>query len=190
MFFLLFVSIPGLILWSPIYATTSYAVWKFKMSGPIWGTFDGIAQYKMVYGMASAVAVYAISIMVTWPIIFVTLWAVPLLMWLTLQWWEDALSAARALNALFRLFLLGRHELRRTKVWRDKLYIRVMEFAEEIGLPKDPEVYFVRREGKEKDRAKGSWESGSRYFSLKKRRRDWNDALQWYDVTDIPAIDT
>ncbi|KAG8795502.1 hypothetical protein FRC16_010057 [Serendipita sp. 398] len=54
---LLAISIPGLLLWLPVYLTTSYAVWRFKMSGPIWDTFDEIAQYKMIYGLgAGAVA--------------------------------------------------------------------------------------------------------------------------------------
>ena len=134
MFFLLLISLPGLMLWTPIYITTSYAVWRFKMSGPIWDTFDEIAQYKMIYGLASGVAVYLLSMALTWPIGFLTFWALPLLMWLTLRWWEDAISAARALNALLRLFLLGRHELRRTKVWRDKLYLRVMELADQVRI--------------------------------------------------------
>ncbi|KAG8830191.1 NADH:ubiquinone oxidoreductase [Serendipita sp. 399] len=190
MFFLLTISIPGLLLWLPIYLTTSYAVWRFKMSGPIWDTFDEIAQYKMVYGLAAGVTVYGLCLLVTWPVTAITFWAVPLLMWLTLRWWEDAISAARALNALLRLFLLGRHELGRTKVWRDRLHKRVMELAQQLELPEDPEAYFSRRGGKEKGRVRGSWESGSRYFSLKRRRkRDWNEALRWYDVTDYPNTD-
>ncbi|CCA72258.1 probable glycerol-3-phosphate O-acyltransferase (formerly described as CTR1 suppressor protein) [Serendipita indica DSM 11827] len=180
---LLTISIPGLILWAPIYATTSYAVWRFKMSGPIWDTFDEIAQYKMIYGLGSAVVVYILCILFTWPIAFITSWAVPILLWMTLRWWEDAVSAARALNALVRLFLLGRHELRRTKTWRDKLYARVMELAKELELPDDPEAYFVERGGWEKGRVRGRWASGVRYFSLTRRRkRDWNEALRWYEV--------
>ena len=188
MLFLLTISIPGLLLWAPIYATTSYAVWRFKMSGPIWDTFDEIAQYKMIYGLASGLCVYAFCLAISWPIGFVTVWMVPLVMWLTLRWWEDAISAARALNALLRLFLLGRHELGRTKTWREKLYIRVMELATDVGLPSNPETYFATRGGGEKGRIKGNWESGSRYFSLRRRRkRDWNEALRWYDVTDYPV---
>ncbi|KIM28150.1 hypothetical protein M408DRAFT_16358 [Serendipita vermifera MAFF 305830] len=191
MLFLLTISIPGLILWAPIYATTSYAVWRFKLSGPIWDTFDEIAQYKMIYGLASGVFVYAFCLAVSWPISFATVWMVPLIMWLTLRWWEDAVSAARALNALLRLFLLGRHELGRTKAWREKLYGRVMDLAADIGLPSDPESYFTSRGGREKGRIRGNWESGSRYFSLRRRRkRDWNEALRWYDVTDYPAGET
>jgi glycerol-3-phosphate O-acyltransferase / dihydroxyacetone phosphate acyltransferase len=54
----------------------------------------------------------------------------------------------------------------------------------------NPEAYFARRGGKEKGRVRGPWESGSRYFSLKRRRkRDWNEALRWYDVTDYPVVD-
>lgn len=188
MLFLFTISLPGLVLWAPIYATTSYAVWRFRMSGPIWDTFDEIAQYKMIYGLASAVVVYAFSLLVTGPFAPFTAVIVPTVMWLTLRWWEDTVSAARALNALMRLFLLGRHELRRSKTWREKLHLRVTELAEELGLPSDPELYFANRGGKEKGRVRGRWESGSRYFSLKRRRkRDWNEALRWYDVTDYPT---
>jgi len=40
------ISTPGLILWLPVFATTFYAVHNFKKTGPIFDTWDEIAQYK------------------------------------------------------------------------------------------------------------------------------------------------
>lgn len=144
----------------------------------------------MIYGLASGSVVYLLAVIFTWPIAPITMVVVPSVMWLTLRWWEDAVSAGRALNALFRLFLLGRHELRRTKLWREKLHSRVMKLAEELDLPSTPEKYFLERGQRHKGRIRGEWESGARYFSLNRRRkRDWNEALRWYDVTDYPHSD-
>ena len=48
--FLLSISIPGLLLWFPVFLTTAYSVHNFKKTGPIWDTWDEIAQYKLIYG--------------------------------------------------------------------------------------------------------------------------------------------
>lgn len=48
--FLLILSVPGLVLWLPVFLTTVYCVHNFKKTGPIWDTWDEIAQYKLIYG--------------------------------------------------------------------------------------------------------------------------------------------
>ena len=47
---LLSLSAPGLLLWFPVLLTTVYSVRNFKKTGPIWDTWDEIAQYKLIYG--------------------------------------------------------------------------------------------------------------------------------------------
>jgi len=190
---LIVISLPGLTLWAPVFITTTLAVRQYKKTGPIWDTFDEIAQYKMVYGLGAGLAVWVFAMLVTWPIAPLTALAVPAVMWLTLRWLEDAVSAFRALVSLFRLFMLGGTELARVRAWRELLHARVMAIAQDVGLPEDPERYFRERGGRQKGRVTGGkwgWESGARYFSLKRRRkRDWNEALRWYDVTEYPKMD-
>jgi hypothetical protein len=48
--FLLSLSIPGLLLWIPVFLTAAYSVHNFKKTGPVWDTWDEIAQYKLIYG--------------------------------------------------------------------------------------------------------------------------------------------
>ena len=191
--FLALITLPGLTLWTPVFITTALAVRQYKKTGPIWDTFDEIAQYKMVYGLGSGLAVWFSAVLVTWPIAPATALAVPAVMWLTLRWLEDAVAAFRALVSLLRLFLVGSVELGRIRAWREFLHTRVMALAGEVGLPQDPERYFSERGGRQKGRVRGGkwgWESGARYFSLKRRRkRDWNEALRWYDVTEYPRMD-
>jgi glycerol-3-phosphate O-acyltransferase/dihydroxyacetone phosphate acyltransferase len=191
--FLALISLPGLALWTPVFVTTSLAVRRYKQTGPIWDTFDEIAQYKMAYGLGSGLAVWLLAVLASGPGAPLTALAVPLVMWLTLRWVEDAVSAFRALVSLLRLFLLGSAELARVRAWRELLHARVMALAREVGLPPDPERYFRERGGRQKGRVrsgKWGWESGARYFSLKRRRkRDWNEALRWYDVTEYPKMD-
>ena len=55
--FLLSLSIPGLLLWIPVFLTAAYSVHNFKKTGPVWDTWDEIAQYKLIYGRLLALSV-------------------------------------------------------------------------------------------------------------------------------------
>lgn len=107
---------------------------------------------------------------------------------MTLRWLEDAVSAFRAFIALIRLLRVGKSTLNSVRDRRESLHGRVMKLAvETLGLPDDPETYFLEAGGKEKGRVRSSWESGARYFSVRRRRkRDWNETLRLYDKTDYP----
>ncbi|GLB37645.1 putative phosphate acyltransferases [Lyophyllum shimeji] len=185
------ISLPGLLLWFPIFATTFYAVHNFKKTGPIFDTWDEIAQYKLVYGLFSGVLVWFTAVVLTWPIAPFTFVLVPAFMWITLRWFEDAVSAFRAFTALLRLWRVGKPALKRMRDKRDDLHSRVMNLALSAGLPENPETYFAERGGREKGRVKGPWDSTRRYFSIRRRRkRDWNETLRLYDKVDYPDEDT
>jgi glycerol-3-phosphate O-acyltransferase / dihydroxyacetone phosphate acyltransferase len=186
--FLFTISLPGLILWLPVFATTFYAVHNFKKSGPIWDTWDEIAQYKLIYGLVSGISVWIGAMIFTLPFIFISAPLVPALMWLTLRWMEDAVSAFRALASLIRLLAVGKSTLKRMGDNRAELHSRVMNLAvEALGLPDDPEDHFVRAGGRQKGRVTGKWGSGTGYFSVRRRRkRDWNETLRLYDKVDYP----
>ncbi|KAJ7902015.1 hypothetical protein B0H14DRAFT_2669508 [Mycena olivaceomarginata] len=181
------ISFPGQLLWLPIFLTTFYAVHNFKKTGPIWDTWDEIAQYKLIYGLISGLCVWFGSAALTFPFSVFTFFLVPALMWMTLRWFEDAVSAFRAFTSLTRLLLVGKPALRSMHVRREELHARIMRLAvQTLGLPEEPETYFADLGGKEKGRVRGRWESGSRYFSIKRRRkRDWNETLRLYELHDI-----
>lgn len=161
---------------------------NFKKSGPVWDTWDEIAQYKLIYGLLSGLCVWILSILLTLPISGVTAVVVPGVMWITLRWLEDAVSAIRAFAALVRLLLVGKKELKWMHERRENLHERVMKLAiDTLGLPDDPETHFLEVGGRQKGRVRSSWESGARYFSVRRRRkRDWNETLRLYDKTDYP----
>ncbi|KAA1475205.1 hypothetical protein DENSPDRAFT_413461 [Dentipellis sp. KUC8613] len=187
---LLTLSLPGLLLWTPIALTTFYAVHNFKKTGPIWDTWDEIAQYKLVYGLLSGLAVWAATTLLTLPLAALTAPGVPALMWMSLRWFEDAVSAGRALAALARLLRVPRATLVRLRAARASLHARVMRLAVGgLGLPADPEAHFVReRREKEKGRVRGRWESKAKYFSVRRRRkRDWNETLRLHEQCDYPS---
>ena len=190
--FLFFISLGGLALWLPVSATTFYAVHNFKKTGPVWDTWDEIAQYKLIYGLVSGLCVYAVAIFVTFPIFPVTSVVVPGLMWMSLRWFEDAVSAARALVALGRLLRVHPETLSRLRVTRADLHRRVVHLAVDgLGLPADPEKHFVVYGGKVKGRVVGHWASETNYFSLRRRRkRDWNETLRLYEQFDYPSEDS
>lgn len=185
---LFIISIPGLILWTPVFLTTFYAVHNFKKSGPIWDTWDEIAQYKLVYGLFSGGFVWLTSILLTLPVASFTALVVPLLMWMTLRWLEDAIAAFRAFTALTRLLRAGEAATREMRDVREDLYTRVKDLAiGTLGLSEDPEKHFLERGGREKGRVRGRLESGAKYFSVRRRRkRDWNETLRLYDKVDYP----
>lgn len=187
--FLFTISIPGLLLWIPVFITTFIAVHKFKQSGPVWDTYDEIAQYKLVYGLASGVLVWVASMAVTLPVAPLTSVLVPVAMWMSLRWLEDAVSAFRAFTALTRLLLVGPSRLEMMRQTRKQLHERVMELAvNTLGLPEAPERHFKEvGDGWQKGRVRGRWASKAKYFSVRRRRkRDWNETLRLYDKVDYP----
>lgn len=128
------------------------------------------------------------AVVITFPFAPLSIFLVPALMWMTLRWLEDAVSAFRAFTALFRLLCVGQRTLKSMHDRRNDLHSRVMNLAVEgLGLPDNPESYFTEVGGKEKGRVRGNWESRARYFSIKRRRkRDWNETLRLYDKVDYP----
>ena len=189
--FLFTLSTPGLILWTPVFLTTFYAVYNFKKSGPIWDTWDEIAQYKLVYGLFSGLFVWLASVLLTLHIAPITMVMVPAVMWMTLRWLEDAVSAFRAFTALTRLLRVGKVTLRSLWDTREDLHTRIHNLAVgTLGLPADPEKYFLEKGGREKGRVGGRLDSGAKYFSIRRRRkRDWNETLRLHDIVDYPEED-
>ncbi|KAL0578291.1 hypothetical protein V5O48_003702 [Marasmius crinis-equi] len=184
------ISIPGLLLWLPVYATTYYAVHNFKKTGPIFDTYDEIAQYKLVYGLMSGIAVWGLGVLITLPFALVTSILIPALMWMSLRWMEDAVSSFRSFTALLRLFWIGKPVLKQMYEQRRELHGRVMDMAISLDLPANPEEYFAAVGGKQKGRVRGLWESKAKYFSIRRRRkRDWNETLRLYDKVDYPEDD-
>jgi len=189
--FLFTLSIPGLILWLPVLITIFIGVHEFKRTGPVWDTWDEIAQYKLIYGLVSGVCVWIGAMLLTFPIALLTGVFVPICMWMTLRWMEDAISAFRAFVTLARLLLVGQERLKEAQVQRERLHARVMDLAvNTLGLPPDPEHYFQEAGGREKGRTRGRWASKAKYFSLRRRRkRDWNEILRLYDEVNYPEAD-
>ena len=187
---LLAISLPGLLLWLPIFVTTFIAVHQFKRTGPVWDTYDEIAQYKLTYGLISGLCIWLFATLVTLPVAPFTAVLVPAAMWMSLRWLEDAVSAFRALASLARLLWIGKPALREMRARREDLHRRVMELAVgTLGLPGEPETYFAESGGREKGRVRGRWASKAKYFSVRRRRkRDWNETLRLYDV-DYPNDD-
>lgn len=182
------ISLPGFVLWTPVFLTTRYYTSLHTRTGPVWDTYDEIAQLKLVYGLVSGICVWAICVLVTLPFAPLTSTFVPAIMWMTLRWLEDGVSACRALMALVRLLRVGKPTLRRLYLQREDLHARLIVLATQyLGLPSKPEVYFAEVGGKEKGRVRGSWESKVKYFSVRRRRkRDWNETLRLYEQVDYP----
>jgi len=43
------------------------------------------------------------------------------------------------------------------------------------------------RDRSQKGRVRGQWDAVRRYFSIvRRRKRDWNETLKWYDMTEFP----
>ncbi|KAL1736104.1 hypothetical protein EV714DRAFT_242471 [Schizophyllum commune] len=188
--FLFLLCLPGLTLWLPVFLATFIAVHNFKKTGPIFDTWDEIAQYKLVYGLFSGLGVWALAVLLTLPCAGLTFVAVPVVMWMGLRWFEDAVASFRAFTALLRLLKVGKPTLEAMRERRAGLHERIMRLAKEIDLPEDPEEHFRSAGGREKGRIMGKWDAKARYFSLKRRRkRDWNETLRLYDKVDYPAED-
>lgn len=191
-------SLPGLILWLPVFLTVSYFTKKHKQTGPVWDTYDEISQTKLIYGLAAGSATWLIACLVTLPFAPATALLVPGVMWMTLRWTEDLVASIRSILALTRLLLVGKPEMNKTLLWRENIHTRVMQLAtKRLELPENPEKFFSTKSspgprwdtkgGADKGRNQGLWARGTRYFSLRRRRkRDWNETMRWYDQTYLP----
>lgn len=136
--------------------------------------------------------------LVTLPVAAITAVVVPLMMWMSLRWFEDAVSSFRAFTALIRLLLMPRGKMVLLQATRHDLHKRIVDLAANtLGLPDQPETYFAKdpeaggAAGKnDKGRVKGRWESKTKYFSIRRRRkRDWNETLRLYDKVDYGPED-
>jgi glycerol-3-phosphate O-acyltransferase / dihydroxyacetone phosphate acyltransferase len=160
----------------------------------VFDTYDEIAQYKLIYGLASGLLVWMGAVVSNLPLAPLTFFAVPLVAWLSLRWLEDAVSALRACVALVHLLRLGPTRLEELRTLRAGLHARVGALAAQLGLPENPETYYVKGGGKgraAKGQVKGVWGKRASYFSLRRRRkRDWNETMRWYDKVDYPEDDS
>ena len=190
--FLFFISLCGLTLWLPVAITTFYAVHNLKKSWPNMHTGKHIAHTKLTYGLGSGLCVYATAVAFTLPDFPVTLVVVPVLMWMSLRWFEDAVSAARAFFALRRLLWVNLETLSHLRATRSDLHRRVVHLAvDELGLPSDPERHFVACGEKDQGRLFGRWAKEIDYFSVwRRRKRDWNETLRLYEQFVYPPEDS
>ncbi|QRW19202.1 acyltransferase [Rhizoctonia solani] len=191
-------ALPGLALWLPVFATVAYFTKKHKQTGPVWDTYDEISQTKLIYGLAAGAITWLIACVVTFPFAPATALLVPGVMWMALRWTEDLVAGVRSVVALARLLLVGKPEMNKTLLWRGDIHARVMKLAiERLELPANPEEFFSTKKspgprwdtkgGADKGRTQGLWARGTRYFSLRRRRkRDWNETMRWYDQTYFP----
>jgi glycerol-3-phosphate O-acyltransferase/dihydroxyacetone phosphate acyltransferase len=101
---------------------------------------------------------------------------------------EDGISSLRAFTSLFRLLRADQKQLVTLRQTRNALHARVLNLATRtLGLPGDPEEFYLHVGGRQKGRAVGKWESRAKYFSLRRRRkRDWNETLRLYDKVEYP----
>ncbi|CAE7228249.1 unnamed protein product [Rhizoctonia solani] len=191
-------ALPGLVLWLPVFATVSYFTKKHKQTGPVWDTYDEISQTKLIYGLAAGITTWLVTCIITLPFAPATALLVPGIMWMSLRWTEDLVAGVRSVVALTRLLLVGKPEMSKTLLWREDIHARIMKLAtERLELPANPEKFFSTRSspgprwdtkgGADKGRTQGLWARGTRYFSLRRRRkRDWNETMRWYDQTYLP----
>ena len=133
--------------------------------------WDEITEQKMMVGLATGLCVWFGSVLLTFPIGFITFFFVPCVMWMALRFFEDAVSDFREVNALVAM-LKSPSKVAELAEIRRGLHERVMELAVEgLSLPVDPEKYFKGRGGREKGRVRGPVESSAKYFSIKRRRK-------------------
>lgn len=173
-------ALPGLIFWAPIFIVTRRQAWFITHSGPLVDVYDEVAQTKLLWGLGSGLAVYFVSLTWSWyssrGVIFTSI-GVPLLMWFTLRWIEDMISAARSARSIFRMIVVGRKRLEELLEIREGLYVRVAEVATgRLGLPLNAEELVKTQNG--------LWRRLG-YFSVKRRKKkDWNEVLRLRDVTE------
>jgi glycerol-3-phosphate O-acyltransferase/dihydroxyacetone phosphate acyltransferase len=144
-------AIPGLIFWTPIFIVARRKAHQTAQSGPKVEVYDEVAQTKLLYGLGSGIIVYSFTLGWSWyssrGVVFTSI-GVPLLMWFTLRWIEDILSAARSARSIFRMIVVGRQRLDELREVREGLYERVVNVATgRLGLPRDARELVLAKGG-------------------------------------------
>jgi glycerol-3-phosphate O-acyltransferase/dihydroxyacetone phosphate acyltransferase len=195
---LVVLALPGLLLWLPVFLTVTYFTKKHKQTGPVWDTYDEISQTKLIYGLAAGTITWLVCCLAAPMFAPITAAVVPVIMWMALRWTEDLVASLRAIIVLAKLLLIGKPEMNKTLLWRENIHERIMRLAtERLDLPTNAEAFFSTKSspgprwdtkgGADKGRTQGLWARGTRYFSLRRRRkRDWNETMRWYDQTHLP----
>jgi glycerol-3-phosphate O-acyltransferase / dihydroxyacetone phosphate acyltransferase len=173
-------AVPGLLFWTPIFIVARRQARFTAKSGPTVDVYDEVAQTKLLWGLGSGIVVYLGSLIYSFMTgrgILFTGVGVPLLMWFTLRWIEDILSAARSARSIIRMLCLGKARMEELRVVREGLYERVIGVATgRLGLPRDAGELVKTKRGLRRRLG---------YFSVRRRRKkDWNEVLRLYDVTD------
>ncbi|GAA5982852.1 hypothetical protein JCM10908_006810 [Rhodotorula pacifica] len=188
---LLLVSIPGLVLWLPVLLMAKRSSDRLIRNGPVFDTYDEVAQTKLTYGLLTGLAVLTLATLATLPLFPFNLVCFTALMWLTLRFLEDLTSSVRAALALLRLLLLGKRQLVLLRSMREDLHARVERLAVmRAGLPKEAGVFVKERERRWRRLGLGLGLAdavGERlgYFNPRRRRKkDWNEALKLFDQTE------
>jgi glycerol-3-phosphate O-acyltransferase / dihydroxyacetone phosphate acyltransferase len=89
-----------------------------------------------------------------------------------------------------RLLITGEQTLEDMRRVREILHSRLMDLSvNSLGLPADPESYFVFSGRDHKGRVSNAWEGSVKYFSVRRRqKKDWNEILRLYDKVDFPDL--
>ncbi|GJN94167.1 hypothetical protein Rhopal_007241-T1 [Rhodotorula paludigena] len=190
--FLFSVSTPGLLLWLPIFIVAKRSSDRLIRKGPVFDTYDEVAQTKLVTGLVAGIAVLSLAAFATFPIMpLINLFVLPLIMWLTLRFLEDLTSSLRAALALARLLFLGKQQLLLLRSMRADLHARVERLSvERAGLPRDAGVFVQERERRWTRVGLGAVPGSSwlrrfafdvGYFDVRRRRKK---ALKLWDTTE------
>ncbi|KAI8599631.1 hypothetical protein EDD21DRAFT_307746 [Dissophora ornata] len=180
-----FISIPGLLLWAPVFIAVKYQERQIRRKGPLEDNLDEIAQYKLMIATFFLPVIWGFWVLMTLPIALITGPGIIILMWLTIRWLEDLIHNAKSMLSLLRLMVMTEDTMFSLQDCRRELAGRVHEFAVQyLKLPEDPEE--LARENRTRKENSGWFGrlSGS-YFSIKRRRRkDWNEVMRLHDVTN------
>ncbi|KAG0235655.1 hypothetical protein BGW42_004894 [Actinomortierella wolfii] len=179
------ISIPGLLLWAPVFFAAKYQEKKIREKGPLEDNLDEIAQYKLLVATMFLPLIWGFWVLITFPFAFITAPGIIILMWLTIRWLEDLVHNAKSMLSLLRLLFMAEQTMDNLREVRLDLSARVQKFAvETLNLPEDPEDLVA--ENKVHTKSAG-WlgHLSKSYFSIKRRRRkDWNEVMRLHDVSN------
>ncbi|KAF9970366.1 hypothetical protein BGZ73_006932 [Actinomortierella ambigua] len=179
------ISIPGLLLWAPVFLAAKYQEKKIRRKGPLEDNLDEIAQYKLLVATMFLPLIWGFWVMMTFPFALFTAPGIIILMWLTIRWLEDLVHNAKSMLSLLRLLFIAEGTMENLRDKRLELAKRVQQFAVNVlDLPEDPED-LVAENKVHKQSAGWLGHLSNSYFSIKRRRRkDWNEVMRLHDVSN------
>ena len=186
-------ALPGLIVWTPSWFLIRRAERNLLAKGPRWN--DSVAEMKMLYGFLSTIALFVIfAIFVNWKAFML-----PILLWLTIRFYEDGIAAARDFYSLYKLLFLYKSTMEKMRSMRKECKLLVTKMSlKSVEIKRNKSADLAKDRWTKRDENipwydpywfDMPWTKFLLNFILRRQKKDWNEVLRFNDHNTMNYVE-